>query len=172
MLKSGLYNFRSRYYSPAIGRFLQPDPIGYATGDMNLYTYVGNDVANFTDPLGLAPLVNLLDSNGGTQFLTRDQISTQMSGNPLGFKPGSAEDQQLSRGCVGITSLYEGNYHGGYLEFPERYKNTKGYLDLERAINRSDIPAGYHNFVYAKQGVFAYVDPNNPSNDLWNTSTD
>jgi RHS repeat-associated protein len=36
----GLYNYKARYYSPAIGRFLQPDPIGMA-GGMNLYSYVG-----------------------------------------------------------------------------------------------------------------------------------
>jgi hypothetical protein len=38
-------------YSPALGRFLQPDPIGYAGGS-NLYAYVGNDPVNLTDPHG------------------------------------------------------------------------------------------------------------------------
>ena len=32
----GLYNYRARYYAPSIGRFLQPDPLGYDAGDMNL----------------------------------------------------------------------------------------------------------------------------------------
>ena len=49
----GLYNYKARYYAPSIGRFLQPDPIGYAAGDMNLYGYCGNDGGNLTDPLGL-----------------------------------------------------------------------------------------------------------------------
>jgi RHS repeat-associated protein len=48
----GLYNYKARYYAPAIGRFLQPDPIGTA-GGMNLYSYVGNDAVNLTDALGL-----------------------------------------------------------------------------------------------------------------------
>ena len=44
--------YRARYYSAAIGRFLQTDPVGY-TADINLYAYVGNDPVNMTDPMGL-----------------------------------------------------------------------------------------------------------------------
>ncbi len=47
------YYYKARYYSPAIGRFLSPDPIGFDAGDMNLYAYVGNDAMNLTDPAGL-----------------------------------------------------------------------------------------------------------------------
>ena len=50
--KTGLYYYRLRYYDPDIGRFLQPDPVGYA-GGMNLYAYCGNNPTNLTDPLGL-----------------------------------------------------------------------------------------------------------------------
>ncbi|HEY9786125.1 MAG TPA: RHS repeat-associated core domain-containing protein, partial [Candidatus Obscuribacterales bacterium] len=52
----GLYWYKARYYSPNLGRFLQVDPIGYAGGDLNLYTYVNNDPLGSTDPLGLSPM--------------------------------------------------------------------------------------------------------------------
>lgn len=46
-----LYYYRARYYSPQLGRFLQTDPVGYAS-DVDLYTYVYNDPADKTDPTG------------------------------------------------------------------------------------------------------------------------
>jgi RHS repeat-associated protein len=48
---NGLYYYRARTYSPTLGRFIQPDPIGYA-GGVNLYAYVLNDPLNATDPSG------------------------------------------------------------------------------------------------------------------------
>jgi RHS repeat-associated protein len=48
----GLYYYKHRMYHPTLGRFLQPDPIGYGDG-LNLYNYVGSDPVNFSDPSGL-----------------------------------------------------------------------------------------------------------------------
>jgi RHS repeat-associated protein len=42
----------ARYYDPEVGRFLSPDPIGFA-GGLNLYGYCGGNPVNLVDPLGL-----------------------------------------------------------------------------------------------------------------------
>jgi RHS repeat-associated protein len=48
-----LYDYRHRVYSPALGRWLQPDPIRFAAGDVNLYRYCGNRSVTMDDPWGL-----------------------------------------------------------------------------------------------------------------------
>jgi RHS repeat-associated protein len=53
--ESGLYHYRLRSYDPEIGRFLQEDPLRFAGGGTDLYSYVLNSPLNLTDPFGLRP---------------------------------------------------------------------------------------------------------------------
>jgi RHS repeat-associated protein len=59
---TGLYNFRNRDYSPALGRWMQVDPLGLAP-DSNAYRYVGNGPTGANDPSGLSPAME--GSSGG-----------------------------------------------------------------------------------------------------------
>ena len=49
---TGLLYYRARWYDPQVGRFISEDPAEFA-GGRNWYSYVSNNPANFTDPLGL-----------------------------------------------------------------------------------------------------------------------
>jgi len=56
--ETGLDFYRARTYDFSTGRFLQQDPLGFAGGDLNLYSYVANNPINLTDPEGLvAPVI-------------------------------------------------------------------------------------------------------------------
>lgn len=50
---SGLYHYRARTYDSSTGRFLQEDPIGFLSGDLNLYRYGLSNPITFSDALGL-----------------------------------------------------------------------------------------------------------------------
>lgn len=71
-----LYYYKARFYSPAIGRFLQTDPIGTAD-DMNLYAYVGNNPINATDPMGLTsnPLGQANDENNEYRMVSESYFT-------------------------------------------------------------------------------------------------
>ena len=60
----GLYYYRSRFYSPALQRFLSEDPKGFAGGDVNLFAYVSNSPVTFVDPLGLDQTIWDFGGNG------------------------------------------------------------------------------------------------------------
>ena len=50
---TGLYNYRARYYSPSLRRFISEDPLKILGEGVNLYSYVGSNPINFVDRLGL-----------------------------------------------------------------------------------------------------------------------
>lgn len=47
-----LYQMRSRYYDPGIGRFVSEDPIAFSGGDTNLVRYANNQPISQKDPYG------------------------------------------------------------------------------------------------------------------------
>ncbi len=49
---NGLDYMRARFYSEGDGRFVQPDPIGFA-GGINIYAYTTNSPVNYYDPSGM-----------------------------------------------------------------------------------------------------------------------
>ena len=52
----------TRYYSPALQRFISEDPIGLSGGDPNFYAYTFNSPTNLTDPSGESTIFGPLPS--------------------------------------------------------------------------------------------------------------
>jgi len=75
---NGLLYMRSRYYSPFLCRFINPDPSGFA-GGLNMYAYANGNPVSYLDPFGLNGL-----STGDTAFSWASNIATGIdaNGNP------------------------------------------------------------------------------------------
>jgi|GEM_PF-2096191 len=94
-----LYDYRHRFYSPSLGRFLQTDPIRFDADDVNLYEYVDRNPALFTDPTG--------ELKTSTRFTTAFPqplpyralpLYAEGTGRGLGDAAGMMVDQVLTEG--------------------------------------------------------------------------
>ncbi len=94
----GVMDYRNRFYHPGLGRFLQPDPTGFAAGDLNLFRYCGGDPVNNVDPTGEYYRL----SGGGNNYTVNIPIYWTGPGNTQ-----AARDAFTN----GIQSL-SGNYGG------------------------------------------------------------
>jgi RHS repeat-associated protein len=109
----GLYDLRNRFYSPDIGRFLQPDPIGFWGDRTNLYRYVKNNPVTRRDPFGLD---NLNVDGGDTyehQYVFGEDVPPDPSDiSSTGFLPGELG------GFVPTIGSDNPAFHHDYNPFP------------------------------------------------------
>jgi len=124
--ETGLYYDRARYYSSALGRFLQDDALLYKD-DLDLYTYVGNDPTDKTDPKGLEAACvsspsgcdvsasnfadNLqaasdLSEGAAAMFMSNPEIGGSLVGKPLEEASlGLARASALVRAALGTERM-------------------------------------------------------------------
>lgn len=105
--ETGLYFYRSRYYSASIGRFMQNDTIGYAGGD-NLYAYALNDPINLYDPMGTSSDTAM--NGGGYNLTSGDILSSFAAGFGNGVAQGAVNAiygpySYLSDGAVSVPTV-------------------------------------------------------------------
>lgn len=89
---AGLQFNRARWYEQGTGRFLSEDPAGFAAGDPNLYSYVGGDPVDATDPSGQIAQFVVACAGGG--------LTNTIAGVLLGRKHTTGDYLRgLAKGC-------------------------------------------------------------------------
>ncbi len=152
-----------RYYSPALGKWPNRDPIG-EMGGYNLYGFVGNDGINAWDKLGLMSLIpidlvidiaeGLTNEEGGWPGGFRS-LGDWLAGNPPAREHYDSDTPETK---LVKDSAIAKKLRRGYLD---KYKNTKcsdwlDYTQVGLSFGRNefieDLPNGRAHFVGSASG--------------------
>lgn len=109
---TGLYFYRSRYYSASTQRFLSEDPIRFRSGQANFYAYVGNSPAKWVDRYGTDKTPPCIDANRLQRFVINGLAPiSQLTGLTIGIGVGGS----IGGGppIPGFEPPFPGGYVGG-----------------------------------------------------------
>jgi RHS repeat-associated protein len=110
---TGLYYYRARYYSPTFQRFVSQDPIGIDGGSTDLYSYVGSQPSDLTDPTGTQAAAV---AAGGVVIACSECVGAVAVGVAVGIGLGAAADYifRASRGKSFIRAISGAGPHCGF----------------------------------------------------------
>ena len=92
---SGFRYDHARWYNPQLGKFISQDPSSFAGGDANLYRYVNNSPANFTDPTGM-----IREADGGIAVPAGDPGGAAAPGGGIVDTVGSMAAGAINAGAA------------------------------------------------------------------------
>ena len=140
--QTGFYYLQSRYYDPAVGRFLNADAVDYlgATGTVlgyNLYAYCENNAIKYVDTLGFGPwsrLLNVIDYN-----MIHRKVA-DLSAWSIGGFLASREVYVLNGKKIGFLDIYDILNHASYEVKSSGASNKKSTKDQMTRYDNSIHP--------------------------------
>ncbi|WP_080403843.1 RHS repeat-associated core domain-containing protein [Burkholderia ubonensis] len=142
----GLYYYKARMYSLALGRFLQTDPIGYKD-DLNWYAYVGNNPVNLTDPTGM--IASASGSFANASSTAAANVAAQLSAGEAKLDGTAIAMPKLEMGEAIQVAGNGGDRMGG------NQRENKQFQDVVVKLRLNKSQAQELHSVITKQG-FGY----------------
>lgn len=153
----GLYDYGFRNYDPALGRWLNPDPLSEEYSSWSPYNYAVNNPVYFLDPNGLWVDDYQLNKDGTVDLIKRtdDKSDTLYASNEDGSvdKSKSVTVQKESATSESVISGLAGGRDWSLFKQQTGFKDGKG-----------DVSIGYTNSVDDAVNVFNFVNENTNSN--------
>lgn len=109
---TGLVRFGARDYDPAVGRWTNKDPIGFAGNDENLYGYSLGDAVNVVDPSGTLWFAQGNSVGGGFRGGTGSESRGRWV-NPTSGDYGSYTSRTGGAGTPGASATTDFSFGGG-----------------------------------------------------------
>ncbi|MFM0133388.1 RHS repeat-associated core domain-containing protein [Paraburkholderia sediminicola] len=141
----GLYYYKARMYSPALGRFLQTDPVGTAD-DLNLYAYVKNNPINLTDPTGMIAASGFASTSSAPAATVSAPVQMPTSVAKLDAPAISMPKSEMGE-ATQVAGVKNGDTMGGNGRENEQAKSVAVQLGLSRSqrdeLHRAITKQGY-----------------------------
>ncbi|MCL9803987.1 RHS repeat-associated core domain-containing protein [Flavobacterium amniphilum] len=151
-----MYDYSARNYDPALGRWMNIDPLAEKFFSMSPYTFCNNNPLYFVDPTGMAPdgWIEQLNSGGNSTFTYRSDIDNAQQAKDAGFE-----------NVVGVTEshrVWNDTYGYSYnLNADGSVTNGQGYtMDNRFDLNtlggtsiKASNPLGAYGFYNFNAGI-------------------
>jgi RHS repeat-associated protein len=151
--ETGLNDYRNRVELPAMGVFLQPDPIGFKGDAANIYRFCNNNAVNRVDPMGLAPgqpfasafeaaldVHNFINPTSIRSNHEYGSLIYRLNGHFFATKPlegTGRESKARTPAPKGATVVGDYHTHGDY-SYAVYNRNTKRFEPLIRTDKAHD----------------------------------
>ncbi|MGD2113450.1 MAG: RHS repeat-associated core domain-containing protein [Acidobacteriota bacterium] len=175
-----------RWYQPGVGRYTRPDPIGFTSGDLNLYRYAGGNPLLLVDSFGLRTCISFvrdalfsvrgksLNIIGHVAVSTDGECTGSCGstgpflydpGGSYGFSKGAGSSDLLTSSAPGWSFDDFANYHCGGGSAVETFCFNTTCCEEKEILDAATEQPGFIGG-QCVQGVSAAIAGTGPFSDI------